>query len=150
MARYSYKKALTKLIDFAKNNGVKKINLDHNDLSYIVFDDIGKPKKIMIEGNNNYENKVYLLLHELGHCKLRANWEIFSETLPYLADVEYYNDKKSKKTINYIVSCIEEEFKAWEFGYNLAIELDIKINKVKWNNLKYTCLMSYINYYSFN
>jgi hypothetical protein len=148
MGRYSYKGALHKLITYAKDNGVKKIDINYNDFSYIKFDDIGKPNKIMIESGKSYEIKVYLLLHELGHCKLRANWDIFTENLPYLADVEYYNDKKMKKTINYLVSCVEEEFKAWDFGYQLGNELGIRINKDKWNNLKYECLMSYINYYS--
>jgi hypothetical protein len=144
MAKHNNKKELFRLVDWCKENIVSDIILDHDDVSTVIFDDIGKPNMIMIEKNYTYEEKIYLLLHEVGHCKLRQSWFFFTENLRYMANFEAGLIKYKRKN-DYFVACLEEEFKAWEFGYLIGKILDIRINDEKWDKLKYNCLTQYIN-----
>ena len=153
MARYSYKKALTILTEWAYKEGYTDISFDHNDVSYIDWANksLNTPSVIRIEGKYPIEIKVYLLLHELGHHQLRKDWDKFTKVLPILANAEhaslYKKDRNLKRVLAYDVSCLEEEFKAWEEGYKLGMLLGIKINDKKWHDFRSKCLMAYIRYY---
>jgi len=153
MGRYNYTRALERLTEWANQEGYE-VYFDHNDVSEIDWETntLNWPKWIKIEGRHPIELKVYLLLHELGHHLLRRDWDRFKEVLPVVANAEhidfYYRDKKYKRRIDYAVSCMEEEFKAWDEGYRLGKELDIRINDKKWNEFRSKCLMAYMRYYS--
>lgn len=154
MGRYSYNKALEILTNFAIGEGYVDITFDHNGISFIDWDkdSLNTPKRIKIEGKYSKEFQVYLLLHELGHHQLRKNWGKFSKLLPVAAYAEHIDlvekDNKYKRRVTYIVSSMEEEFKAWEEGFKLGDKLGIKINSIKWNNFKAKCLISYIRYFA--
>jgi hypothetical protein len=154
MARYSYKKALGILTEWAYKEGYTDISFDHNDVSYIdwVKKSLNTPKVIKIEGKYSIEIKVYLLLHELGHHQLRKDWVKFRMMLPISANAEqvhfFMKDSRLKKGLIYDVSCMEEEFKAWEEGFKLGVTLGIKINEKKWHEFKSKCLMSYMRHFS--
>lgn len=148
--RYSYIKALNTLTDWATKEGYDDISFDHDDISFIDWerDSLNYPKKIKIEGKYPTEIQVYLLLHELGHHQLRKSWDKFEKVLPITAYAElYHNEVKYKRRVPYIVSCLEEEFKAWEEGLKLGLKLGIKINMEKWTKFKSKCLISYIRHY---
>jgi hypothetical protein len=153
MARYSYKKALGILVDYANAEGYS-VNLDSGDISVIMWHrrTLNWPNEIRIEGKYSNEYKVYLLLHELGHHILRRDWGKFSLVLPIAAYAEskYLEDRdmRYKRRVTYDVSCVEEEFKAWDEGYKLANRLGIRINEGRWLEFKSRCLMSHIRYYS--
>lgn len=154
MGRYSYTQALAILIDWAKKQGYTDISLDHHASSQIDWqkDTLNIPKDIKIEGKYPIELKVYFLLHELGHHQLRKDWNKFKKTLPSSAHAEhldfYRNVGKYKRRVTYTVSCMEEEFKAWDEGLKLAEKLGIRINMEKWLPLKAKCLIGYMRYYS--
>lgn len=154
MGRYNYTNALNKLTTWAYNEGYEEITFDHDDVSYIDWQDstLNIPKQIKIEGNRSIELKVYLFLHELGHHQLRKDWEKFKKTLPITAHAEhhYFNKNNAKYTrrIIYNISCIEEEFKAWDEGLLLAKKLNIRVNPVKFNDLKAKSIITHIRYYS--
>lgn len=152
--RYSYKKALNTVTEWAIKEGYEDISFDHNDISYIdiPYIDWGvdvstTPKIIKIQGSHPIEIKLYLLLHELGHHQLRKNWDRFKKILPIIAYAEE-NRGKYKRRVTYAVSCMEEEFKAWEEGYKLGEKLGVKINLQKWNAYKSKCLISYMRHYA--
>lgn len=153
MGRYSYTKALAILTEWAIKQGYTDITLDHDDTSQIDWerDTLNIPKDIKIEGKQSIEHKVYLFLHELGHHQLRKDWNKFKKTLPTLAHAEhlhfYRKVGKYKRRVTYTVSCMEEEFKAWDEGQKLAEKLGIRINMAKWSPLKAKCLISYMRYY---
>jgi hypothetical protein len=155
--RFSYKKALERLSAWARKEGYAKISLEHDDTSYIDWEhdsnSINVPKEIKIEKGHTYEIKTYLMLHELGHHQLRKDWDKFNNVLPMVAyaEVKHYKKKDTKylRRVSYSVSCMEEEFKAWEEGYKLGIKLGIKIDPKKWTAFKTKCLMSYMRYYGF-
>jgi hypothetical protein len=153
MSRYSYTKALERLTEWAVKQGYSEITFDHHDISQIDWKGSGlnEPNTIKIEGKYPIEIKVYLMLHELGHHQLRKNWSKFKKTLPVVAHAEHIhfvrNVGKYKRRVTYSVSCMEEEFKAWDEGLKLAEKLDVKINIKKWNEFKAKCLIGYIRYY---
>lgn len=153
MGRYNYTRALGELVAYAETEGYRVV-LDSNDISVIMWHHrtLNFPKEIRIEGRYNNEYKVYLLLHELGHHILRKDWGKFSRVIPIAAYAEGMyqetRDSRYKRRITYDVSCVEEEFKAWDEGYKLAGRLGIRINMEKWLEFKSTCLMSHIRYYS--
>jgi hypothetical protein len=151
--RYNYTQALGRLTEWAEKEGYTNIIFDHNDISQIDWKEntLNKPSEIKIQGKYPIEIKVYLLLHELGHHQLRKNWGKFTKKLPMAAEAEHIHfmskDGKYKRRVTYTVSCMEEEFKAWEEGFKLADRLLIKINEKKWNELKAKCLIAYMRYY---
>lgn len=145
--RYSYKKDLVKLIEWVKINLSCDVILNHDDASCVIFDEDAKPKKIFIENSFSNEKKIFLLLHEIGHCMLRLDWGYFSLVLGYLHEFESGKISRVNK-INYYVSCLEEEYKAWEIGYTMGLALGVNINIVKWDSFKSKCIMGYMLYYS--
>lgn len=155
--RYSYKKALGVVTEWAHKQGYTDVSFDHDDVSYIDWkkdgDSLNVPKEIKIEKGYSYEFKTYLMLHELGHHQLRKDWSKFNMVLPMaaFAEVKHYkkHDGKYLRRVSYMVSSMEEEFKAWEEGYKLGIKLGLKIDMKKWDAFKTKCLMSYMRYYGF-
>lgn len=153
MGRYSYKNALDILWDWSLKEGFNDIDLTYTGTSQIdwVKDTLNTPKDIKIE-KASYEEQTYVFLHELGHHQLRKNWTKFHKELPTMAMAEehlhYTSDRKLVRRQNYIVSHLEEEYKAWEEGFILGEKLVIKINMTKWTALKSKCLMTYIRYFA--
>lgn len=152
MGRFSYTRALETLVEFAYKQGFSKIDLEHNE-SLMSWETrtLNFPKAIKVDGSYNNEIKTYLFLHELGHYELRKDWELFGHILPNVHEAEttkfIYGDKNIIKRNLYIVSAIEEEYKAWDAGYELGIRLGIRIHKESWDWIRTKCLMSYIRYY---
>jgi hypothetical protein len=154
MGRYSYKSALDILWNWSLKEGFIDIDLAYSGTSQIdwIKNTLNKPKDIKIEPCKSYEEQVYVWLHELGHHQLRKNWAKFHRELPSMAIAEeehlYAKDTKYLRRQDYIVSHLEEEYKAWEEGFKLGERLGIKINMAKWAPLKSKCLMSYIRYFA--
>lgn len=153
MGRYSYKNALDILWDWSVKEGFTDIDLTYTGTSQIDWqkDTLNKPKDIKIQ-KASYEEQTYIFLHELGHHQLRKNWDKFHRKLPAMAIAEEYlyytNDRKLTRRRDYVVSHLEEEYRAWEEGLKLGERLGIKINMKKWTALKGKCLMSYIRYFA--
>lgn len=153
MSRYSYKKALDILLEWSVKEGFIDIDLKYTGTSQIdwVKDTLNTPKDIKIE-KSTYEEQTYVFLHELGHHQLRKNWTKFHRELPTMAVAEEYlhytSDRKLVRRRDYMVSHLEEEYKAWEEGFILGQKLGIKINMLKWTALKSKCLMTYIRHFA--
>lgn len=143
MKRYDYNKALNKLKEWAFNEGYKKISFNHNNVSYTSWksNTLNSPNIIKIEGKYSLEDKTYLFLHELGHHILRKDIKSYEKLFPE----QFFDSRRNKP---YYVSCVKEEFMAWDEGLKLAKTLKIKVNKIKWVKLKSKCMMTYFEYYS--
>ena len=151
--RFSYKKGLAKLTEYAVNEGYM-IKFNHIGTSMIKWYNrtLNEPKAIYIQSDYTLEFKTYLLLHELGHHELRKDWIRFEKRLPLSAYAEHVKltkkDKRYMRRDSYIVSSLEEEFLAWDEGLKLAKILGIKVNLEKWMDFRSRCLKSYIGYYA--
>ena len=153
MGRYSYTRAIEMLSEYALREGYA-ILLDHDGGSMIKWNNktLNEPEKIGIDKNPPIELRTYEFLHELGHHELRKNWDKFKKVLPITAEAEKEQirsgEVKYKRRLIYNVSCMEEEFKAWDEGYKLGKKLGIRISDKKWYEYKSKCLMTYMRYYS--
>ena len=143
----NYKKSMSLLVEYAKNQGFESINLNFDGISTIFWYSVNIPNIIRIEGKHSIETKVYLLLHELGHHELRKDWVGFEKENPIIAEAEMEVGFKLRRRIGYYVSCLEEEYKAWSRGYELGKSLGININDKKWFELKNKCIMGYIRFF---
>lgn len=141
-----YKKALTILVKHANKLGFV-VDLNYDDVSMVTWERLNNPCEIKIEKKLPVEEKVYVLLHELGHNELRKDWIEYKRLMPIAAYAESVKPKKYRRRIGYYVSCVDEEFKAWDAGRVLADELGICIRKSVWNRLKSKYLMTYIRYF---
>ncbi len=153
--RYSYKKALDILADYALSEGFLEVTFDHPSVSTLYPNHLSptyEPRRIKIEGKYNYELQTYLLLHELGHHEIRKDWDTFAETFPIAARAEARWEKGYSRNLrrrkDYFVTSFEEEYKAWDEGLKLAQAYDIPINEKRWHKLRTDCLFSYMKYYS--
>lgn len=77
-------------------------------------------KQITIHSRHTPERQFYILLHEIGHALVRdsATGKLFEHAWD---DFTLYSNTCK-------MAVIEEEFKAWESGYNMAKRLGLKIN----------------------
>jgi hypothetical protein len=154
MPRYSYKKALDKLKEYAYGEGYMLVTYTHEGISKIRWSrgTLNEPNSIYIEGRHDFEIKTYLMLHELGHHEIRKDWEKFKQRFPASAKAERVHlrtrDRKYMRRDSYVVASVEEEFMAWEEGLKLGLRLGIVINMDKFINFKSRCLKSYINYFA--
>ena len=143
---HDYKKYINILLDYAENQGFK-VDLNYFRTSEIYWVDLNIPSEINIEGRYNDELKVYVFLHELGHNELRKDWDSYNNILPNVANAEKVNESKFKRRIGYYVSCLEEEYKAWDKGLELAEKLGIIVRRGVWDSFRDRCLMGYIRYF---
>ena len=154
MSRYSYKKALDRLKEYAYGEGYMLVTYNNIGVSKIRWSrgTLNEPKSICIEGRYGLEIRTYLMLHELGHHEIRKDWEAFASRFPASANAERvyleHNDRKYMRRDSYIVASLEEEFMAWEEGLKLGLRLGIEVNMDKFIDFKSRCLKAYINYFA--
>ena len=152
--RYSYKRAIDQLKEYAIGEGYAHVTFNYKGVSKITWNrnTLNEPKSIYIEGSHGVEIQTYLMLHELGHHELRKNWKKFTNRFPAAAYAEEVhletNDKRYKRRDAYVVASMEEEFSAWDEGLKLGKKLGININMDKWIDFKSKCLKSYIVYFA--
>ena len=152
--RYSYKRALVQLKDYAVKEGYMHVSFNYKGVSKITWTKktLNEPNSIYIEGRYGLEIKTYLMLHELGHHEIRKDWKKFKKRFPATAKAEQVHlktkDTKYKRRDAYVVASLEEEFMAWDEGLKLGRKLGIKVNMDKWIDFKSKCLKCYINYYA--
>lgn len=154
MSRYSYKRALNQLKEYAVGEGYMLVTYNYTGISKITWNrsTLNEPNSIYIEGRHGLEIKTYLMLHELGHHEIRKNWKKFMRRFPASAKAEQVHletrDTKYKRRDSYVVASLEEEFMAWEEGLRLGNKLGIRVNMDKFIDFKSKCLKSYINYFA--
>ena len=87
--------------------------------------------QVNINPNLTGLNLIYTILHECGHVKL-FSYDTYEEEFKSIARVDD-GDRRHTNSLLYRYKKIKEEIDAWEEGYNIALELSIKINKDKYD-----------------
>jgi hypothetical protein len=82
------------------------------------------------------EISLYILLHEAGHAIFNKK---HGDYLKYAEDLNI-----GKNSMSYKVIEVEEEFEAWKYGYELAEQLGIPIDKRKYEVIKSRYLATYM------
>jgi hypothetical protein len=145
-------RSLLKLTKWAKERGIKHIDLNYDGESYItwVLNTINEPYEIGIEKWCTNEVKVYFFLHELGHHIIRTNLEYYQERYPLMVKAELSEGRAKGNLLRrnaYKVAEIGEEFEAWDEARLLATRLKIRINEKNFETLRVKSLMTYIRFY---
>ena len=95
--------------------------------------------KIYINSNNHWRDRLIALIHEAGHVLIDFNQ---GEVKNMKSNLSSYSEHiKSKKQL---VSLLNEEITAWNVGKKLAMELDIKFDHVRMDEVSTNCIMSYV------
>ena len=98
---------------------------------------------ISINSSQNYKNRTYTLLHEIGHIEIYKNKNEWQQSFSiFSSDCTDGRVKRSKK---YQVSLIAEEIDAWRIGMSIAEEAGIFIDKEEYINMMNSCVFTYIN-----
>ncbi len=128
------RKAIKKLETYAKRRGwkVKYTTSKNKDTT------ITSAGEIFITKRRSLDHIMFVLCHEIGHMM----------TINAQMKNPIYDLFKTNKygTLTYRVLQVEEEFQAWEKGYNLLKELAISFSELKFAKVKASCLSTYMEY----
>jgi hypothetical protein len=100
-------------------------------------------KLITIVDNMTPQNKLYSLLHEIGHIKIFALEDYHGN---FGAIAEEDNKPNNRKTNLAHFQKLKEEMFAWEMGIKIADELKIPIDYDEYDNYAAKCYMTYVKY----
>jgi hypothetical protein len=129
-----------KIQTWANSNGfqVKLSNTDCVEFS---------EKTIYLQSNQSLTNLIYSFLHECGHievCKKRG----YKKNFKILDDGQF--DGRRKRGLLYKYKQLKEEMLAWEYGFQLAKDLGIRLNKENYDKYAAKCFMTYVNNAAFS
>jgi hypothetical protein len=95
--------------------------------------------KIYIDRNNHWRDRLIALIHEAGHVLIDFN---NLQTKSMKANLSTYEEHiRSKRQL---VSLLNEEISAWNVGKKLAIDLNIKFDHARMDEVSTNCIMSYV------
>lgn len=95
--------------------------------------------KIYINSNNHWRERLIALIHEAGHVLIDFNHE---EVRNMKSNQSTYSEHiHSKKQL---ISLLNEEISAWNVGKKLAIDLKIKFDSNRLDEVSTNCIMSYV------
>ena len=126
-----------KLLEWIRKRGFNYVEGD---------EDLYEPdgKKIIVNKKLNKENKLYSALHECGHLLVQKN--IFSYEKRYKSQVDGISDGRRRKSLQWRIDFLKEEYDAWDRGFRLAKRLKIPINKGRYDNYASKCLKTYCHW----
>ena len=129
-----YFKWIEVVIEYARKEFHAEVELlaDENAYVYSVDGD-----KINVKGGAHPRDKLYILLHELGHLyRLTEN----------SGDPTYFLDKSGDKNLRERTMTLMEEVLAWHKGEEIAKELNILIEVRAWQRLMNSSIEEYVQW----
>jgi len=112
-----------------------KVTEKHNISDYVALD----LKHIIINSRHTSRNKVFCLLHEIGHILVAR-----SVHYDYIYESPNFSKNIKLEDRHADISTLDEEFAAWRKGLLLAKKRGIYINREEFEKEKIKCLMTYI------
>jgi hypothetical protein len=100
-------------------------------------------KLITIVDNMTAQNKLFSLLHEMGHIKIFC-LEDYNGNFGAIAEED--NKPNNRKTNLAHFQKLKEEMFAWEMGIKIADELKIPIDYDAYDNYAAKCYMTYVKF----
>lgn len=118
-----YYKWIGHVIEYAKHHYNAEIDM-HAEEDAFIYE--YKQKKIQVKGATPPRDKLYILLHELGHlARLSEN----------SSDNTYFMDRSGAKNEKQKMMTLIEEVLAWHKADEIARTLDVPIEKRAWQRL---------------
>lgn len=100
---------------------------------------------VTVYPNPNQEYLLYALLHECGHIAI-GNYDSYKKEFKSISIAD--NDSRHVKSNIYKYKKLKEEMDAWEEGKLLAKELNIRLNKEKYDKYAAKWFMTYVRYFN--
>ena len=94
-------------------------------------------KKIEVSGTTPPRDKLYILLHEVGHV---------SRLVENDGDSTYFMDRSGKRNIRERTMVLMEEVLAWHKAEEIATRLEIPIEKRAWQRLVNKTTQKYVEW----
>lgn len=94
-------------------------------------------KKIEVSGQTPPRDKLYILLHEVGHV---------SRMMENDSDSTFFMDRSGKKNLRERTMVLMEEVLAWHKAEEIAERLDIPIEKRAWQRLVNRTTQKYVEW----
>ena len=130
-----WKSQIKKLEDYCDKNGLRVVFRDV-EIDLVYFD----KKLIILTNRKNLEKTTHHFLHELGHVLLMNNKMEYKERYGYI------ENEFSRSSLTSRISILQEELDAWKQGLMLSKNLDIDINRRKWELHKTKCISGYLGW----
>jgi len=125
---------LQRVVDFAKKEYGAEVELLAEEDAFIYE---YKRKKVVVKGNTPPRDKLYILLHEVGHL---------SRIFENVSDSTFFMDKAHNRNIKEKTMTIMEEVLAWQKAEDIAKRLDINIESDAWKRLISKSMLKYIQW----
>jgi hypothetical protein len=92
---------------------------------------------ITIDSDMDDDEKLFSLLHEVGHAIIRFDEDEYEANYPHKTNMkeEYY--------VEYCEEVLREEVEAWDEGFFFAQQNNINIDKQKYYQLAEECISAY-------
>lgn len=132
MITQNYKEGFCFLEEYLFNKHNIKVKISRNTETSAWFPRLNL---IIIDEKMQWKNRLNTLSHELGHVLINEN-DSCKSLFP--------NNNTTVKTKKQIVSTLNEEIMAWNFGKNFLIDNKIYFDIISFENLMTECVMSYV------
>jgi hypothetical protein len=116
-------------VDISKKNKINECNPNE--------------KLITIVDNMSEQNKLFSLLHEIGHVKIFC-LEDYHGNFGAIAKEDYKPNNRKTNLAHF--QKLKEEMFAWEMGIKIADELKIPIDYDAYDNYAAKCYMTYVKF----
>lgn len=132
-----YKDRFNTVLEYCQSNKIKVIfsNFDQ-DMCYPA---VGL---VCIRKSQNWKNRLFSLLHEIGHIEIFRNKENWAK------DFTLYSceniDGRVQRSKKFQVSLIAEEIDAWRIGRQIAQDLGIFFDPAEYKAVMNECVFTYI------
>ena len=125
---------IEKVSQFAMRQYQAEVDLVSDESAFIYE---YKNKKIRVKGDTPPRDKLYILLHEIGHV---------SRMIENKNDPTYFMDRAGDRNVREKVMTVMEEVLAWKKGEDIAKSLGIPIEDAAWRRLVDANLTKYIDW----
>jgi len=133
-----YYKWIGDVAEYARENFQAEVELLADENAYIYSN---KRSKLRIVGGIHPRDKLYILLHEMGHLERRVNNQ---------SDSTFFMDKSGDRNIREKTMTLMEEVLAWHTGEEIAKKLNIQIEDRAWQRLMNKTVEKYVEWVNEN
>tara|TARA_B100000287_G_scaffold430204_1_gene484993 strand:- start:1153 stop:1584 length:432 start_codon:yes stop_codon:yes gene_type:complete len=132
-----YYKWIDMVTNYAKSKYDTEVDMTSDDVNAFIYS--YKNKRIIVHGATPPRDKLYILLHEVGHV---------ARMMTNLNDSTFFMDYSGDRNLKEKTMTLMEEVLAWHKGEEIAAMLYIPIEKRAWQRLVNKTVDKYVKWLS--
>ena len=133
-----YYRWIEAVVVYARENFQAEVELLADENAYVYSNE---RNKLQVVGGTNPRDKLYILLHEMGHLERMMNSQ---------SDSTFFMDKSGDRNIREKTMTLMEEVLAWRTGEEIAKKLNIQIEDRAWQRLMNKTVEKYVEWVNEN